>query len=454
MSDKTNSREGFSSKFGVIAAAAGSAVGLGNIWRFPYVAGENGGGAFLLVYLGFVLTIGLSVMLAEFIIGRRAQKNALGAFRVLAPKSLWWLIGLMGIVAAFVIFAFYSTIAGWTLEYLVQAAANGFSGKDASQINEMFITFQHSLARPLIWQVAFIVLTAVIVVAGVQKGIEKYTKFLMPALFVLIIVLCIRALTLDGASQGLIFLFKPDFSKITGKVILEALGQAFFSMSIGMGALITYGSYIKKDNHLPKTAFQVVIADTMVAILAGIMIFPAVFAFGLSPNAGTGLVYQVLPNLFQQMTGGYVFAILFFLLLAIAALTSTISVLEVLVAWASEELKMPRRKATLVLSTLVAILGVFATLSFSNLSEVKIFGNGIFELMEKFAANTLLPLGGFFIVIFVGWKLGGKIVADELTNSNTIKVRFLKIFMFIVRYIAPVAILLVLFNSLGILKIG
>ena len=443
-------RDGFTSKFGVIAAAAGSAVGLGNIWRFPYVAGENGGGAFLLIYLVFILTIGVSVMLAEFIIGRRAQRNALGSFRKLAPKSAWWLVGLMGIVAAFIILAFYSTISGWTLEYLMQAISNGFSGKDTSQINEMFVNFQQSAGRPLMWQMIFMVLTAVIVMAGVQKGIEKYTRFLMPALFVLIIVMCIRAITLPGASDGLGFLFKPDFDKLNGKVILEALGQAFFSLSIGMGALITYGSYVKKNNRLPQTAFQVALADTGVAILAGVMIFPAVFAFGIAPDAGPGLVYQVLPNIFQQMPGGYFFAILFFLLLSIAALTSTISLLEVVVAWASEELNMSRKKATILFALVIAVLGVFATLSYSGLSEVKLFGNTIFENMEKFSANILLPLGGFFIVIFLGWVMGPKIIADEVTNSGSIKMRFLKIFILIVRYIAPIAILFVFLDSMGI----
>ncbi|HKK68907.1 MAG TPA: sodium-dependent transporter, partial [Bacteroidales bacterium] len=235
-------RDGFNSKFGVIAAAAGSAVGLGNIWRFPYVAGENGGGAFLLIYVGFILTIGISVMLAEFVIGRRAQRNALGSFKKLAPGKPWWLIGLMGIVAAFVILAFYSTIAGWTFEYLIQAIGNGFSGKSTSELNQMFADFQTSTFRPILWQLLFMVFTASIILAGVQKGIEKYTKLLMPLLVLLILVMCARSLTLAGAGDGVAFLFKPDFSKISGTVILEALGQAFFSMSIGMGALITYGS--------------------------------------------------------------------------------------------------------------------------------------------------------------------------------------------------------------------
>ncbi len=444
------SRDGFSTKFGVIAAAAGSAVGLGNIWRFPYVAGENGGGAFLLVYLGFILTIGVSVMLAEFVIGRRSQSNALGAFKKLAPKSAWWLVGLMGIIAAFVILAFYTTIAGWTLEYLVQAAQNGFAGKSSEQISSMFDSFQHSTLRPIIWQLVFMGLTAGVILGGVQKGIEKYTKMLMPMLIILILIMCVRSVTLDGAKDGLSFLFKPDFSKINGNVILEALGQAFFSMSIGMGAIITYGSYVKKDNSLPKTSFQVAMADTLIAILAGVMIFPAVFAFGVQPDAGTGLVFQVLPNIFQQMPGGYVFGLIFFLLLTVAALTSTISLLEVVVAWAIEELGMKRRKATILFAVAIAFLGVLATLSFSELSEFKIFGKTIFDNLDWMSANLLLPLGGVFIVVFLGWIMGPKIIADEVTNQGQVKMTFLKLFIFIIRYLAPIAILLVFLNGVGV----
>ncbi len=443
-------RDGFNSKFGVIAAAAGSAVGLGNIWRFPYVAGENGGGAFLLIYVGFILTIGISVMLAEFVIGRRAQRNALGSFKKLAPGKPWWLIGLMGIVAAFVILAFYSTIAGWTFEYLIQAIGNGFSGKSTSELNQMFADFQTSTFRPILWQLLFMVFTASIILAGVQKGIEKYTKLLMPLLVLLILVMCARSLTLAGAGDGVAFLFKPDFSKISGTVILEALGQAFFSMSIGMGALITYGSYIKKDNYLPGTAFQVALADTGIAILAGVMIFPAVFAFGMSPEAGAGLVFQVLPNIFEAMPGGYIFGVLFFLLLSVAALTSTISVLEVVVAYAIEELNMSRKKATIVFTVAISFLGILATLSFSELSDFEIFGNGIFANLDWLSANLLLPLGGVFIVIFLGWVLGPKAIADEVTNGGSRKMRLFKAFLFIIKYVAPIAILAVFLYGIGV----
>jgi NSS family neurotransmitter:Na+ symporter len=444
-------RDSFGSKIGVVAATAGSAVGLGNIWRFPYVLGENGGGAFLIIYLCFVFAIGFPVMLAEFTIGRRAQRNALGSFKKLAPGKPWYLIGLMGIVAAFMILAFYSTIAGWTLEYLVQALINGFDGKNSDQLTRSFEVFQSGSFRPVIWQLVFMFLTAFIIYRGVKNGIEKYTKILMPLLVVLIIIICIRSLTLEGAHEGLDFLFTPDFSKIKWNVVLKALGQAAFSLSIGMGTLITYGSYIQKDNNLPATAFQVSMADTLIAILAGVMIFPAVFAFNINPAEGPGLVFIVLPNIFEQMAGGYFFSILFFLLLAIAALTSTVSVLEVVVAYFSEELNMSRRKATIIAATAISIVGIFATLSFGPLNNALIFGRTIFDWFDYLSANILLPLGAIFIVLFVGWYLGKKNVRDELSNKGELRGRFVSTFMIIVKFIAPIAITMAFIYGLGLL---
>lgn len=444
-------RDSFGSKLGVIAAAAGSAVGLGNIWRFPYVTGQNGGGAFLMVYLLFILAIGFPVMLAELTIGRRAQRNALGSFRKLAPGKPWYMVGMMGIVAAFMILAFYSTIAGWTLEYLVQAISNSFVGKSAGELKTSFETFQGGTFRPVLWQLIFMFLTGYIVYSGVKNGIEKYTKILMPVLLLLIIVICIRSVTLPGAKEGLLFLFKPDFSKITWPVILDALGQAAFSLSIGMGTLITYGSYIKKDNNLPVTALQVTALDTFIAILAGVMIFPAVFAFNIDPAEGFGLVFIVLPNIFVQMGGGYFFGIFFFILLAIAALTSTVSVLEVVVAYFSEELKMTRHRATIIASVAITFVGLFATLSFGPLKGLKLLDRTIFGWFDFLSANILLPLGAIFIVIFVGWVLGKKNVKEELSNDGTIKLPFLNIFMWIIKLVAPIAIAMVFIYGLGLI---
>lgn len=446
-----STRDSFSSKFGVIAAAAGSAVGLGNIWRFPYVLGENGGGAFLLIYLTFIIAIGLPVMLSELLIGRKGQKNAFGSFRKLAPASMWPSVGLMGIVAAFLILAFYTTISGWTLEYLYQAISNGFVNNDTKL---MFSDFKQGTFRPLFWQMIFMGLTAWIVFSGIKDGIEKYAKILMPLLFVLILALCVRSLSLPGSSQGLYFLFHPDFSKITMSVVLEALGQAAFSLSIGMGALITYGSYIRKDNNLNKTAFQVTLADTVIAVLAGVMIFPAVFALGFQPDSGAGLVFEVLPKLFLEMPGGYFFSILFFFLLSVAALTSTISVLEVVVAYFSEELNISRKKATLIGALSISILGVFATLSFSDLSEISFFGKNIFGLMEYISANILLPLGALLIVVFVGWRLSETEVFNELSNEGILTLKFFKTFYFIVKILAPIAIAAVFLNGIGFISFG
>lgn len=452
MSDNNTNRDSFGSKFGVIAATAGSAIGLGNIWRFPYVAGENGGAAFLIIYLGFVLMIGIPVMLSEFFIGRSSQKNVFGAFRRLAPGRPWYLIGLMGVGAAFMILAFYTVVAGWTLEYIYQSLINGFAGKSAVQLNDMYNSFIGSTWRPLVWFFVFMGFTSAIIMAGVHKGIEKYTKILMPLLLILLIALVVRSVTLPGAGKGLDFLFKPDFSKISPSTILMALGQSFFSLSIGMGTLITYGSYIQKNDNLGYTAFSVAMADTFIAILAGIAIFPAVFAFNIAPGSGEGLVFITLPNIFNQMPGGYFFSLIFFILLTVAALTSTISVLEVIVAFFVEELKLKRKIATLFAAGSVSVIGVFCVLSFSSMAEMKIFGLTIFQLLDFSSANIFLPAGGFFIVLFVAWFINRKIVRNELTNEGELKGRYIPFYLFVIKFIAPFAIAFIFLQGVGIIR--
>jgi NSS family neurotransmitter:Na+ symporter len=446
-------RDSFGSKFGVIAATAGSAIGLGNIWRFPYVAGENGGGAFLLIYLLFIVVIGLPVMLSELSIGRSTQRNPFGAFKLLKPNTRWFWIGIMGIAAAFMINAFYSVIAGWTLEYLIKAVTNQFAGKNAVEVTALFNQFQDSNWRPLFWTIMFVALSASVVLAGVQKGIEKYTKILMPVLFVLIIILNIRSITLPGAKEGLEFLFRPDFSKIKPSSIIEALGQAFFSLSIGMGTLITYGSYINRKDNLASSATAVAFTDTLIAILAGVAIFPAVFAFGINPASGPDLVFLTLPNIFAQMAGGYFFAIIFFFLLVVAALTSTISILEVVVAYFSEELSMSRKKATFLASLGIALLGILCSLSLNKVPSLSISGTNLFGILEYVSANVLLPLGGFLIVIFVAWFFGKNKLKSELSSLSNYKVKYFSIYLFIIKYIAPLAIALVFLNGLGIVKL-
>ena len=442
------SRDGFGSKLGIIAAAAGSAVGLGNIYRFPCELGNNGGGAFLLVYLLIVLCLGVPVMLSEFIIGRRAQKNPIGAFRLLKPRSGWPVIGYMGVLCAFVIMAFYSTVAGWTLEYIVKSVGDQFRGKDLAVIEKEFADFHDMGWKNVMWQGVFIFLTGFVVFKGVADGIEKYAKILMPLLVVILLVLGVRAITLPGASDGLTFLFKPDFSKITGSVLISALGQAFFSLSMGMGVLITYGSYIKKDDNLTTTAISVTLADTLIAVLAGVVIFPAAFSFGVQPTAGMGLVFSTLPMIFNQMAGGYFFCIIFFVLLAVAALTSTISLLEVIVAYFVEELHISRRWATVFASLGCMALGVFASLSLKGDTSLTIGGLSFFDGLDFVSAKILLPIGAFFIVVFVGWILGKKVFNEEITNDGKLKLSVKGVIYFIIKYLAPIAIAVIFVTGL------
>ncbi|MBN2806814.1 MAG: sodium-dependent transporter, partial [Prolixibacteraceae bacterium] len=424
-------RDSFGSRFGVIAATAGSAIGLGNIWRFPYIAGENGGGAFLLIYLAFILVIGIPVMISELTIGRATQRNPFGAFRILKPGSKWFFIGIMGIAAAFMINAFYSVVAGWTLEYLVKALTNQFSGKNAVEINTLFSDFQQSSWKPLFWTIIFITLSASIVLAGVKKGIERFSKILMPLLLLIIVILGVRAVTLPNAMEGLVFLFRPDFSKIETSSILVALGQAFFSLSIGMGTLITYGSYISKRENIASSAVSVAFADTLIAVLAGVAIFPAVFAFGISPASGPDLVFLTLPNIFAQMTGGYVFALLFFFLLVVAALTSTISILEVVVAYFVEELNMKRWLATLLASAGIAVLGILCSLSLYKVPGLSLGNRNLFTILEDTSSNIFLPLGGMLIVIFVAWFFGRDKLKAELSAQGLYRVKYFRIFLLI-----------------------
>lgn len=448
MSEEKKKRDGFGSKIGIIAAAAGSAIGLGNIYRFPCELGNNGGAAFLLVYLAVVIFLGIPVMLSELVIGRRSQSNAVGAFKKLAPKSAWPIVGYMGVLCGFIIFAFYSTVSGWTLEYIIKAVTNSFQGKDLAAMEQDFTDFHNMGWRNVMWQAIFIFLTGFVVFKGVQNGIERYAKILMPLLLVILIVLGIRSVTLPGAKEGLSFLFHPDFSKIDGNVLISALGQGFFSLSLGMGALITYGSYIKKKDNLTSTAFSVVLADTLIAVLAGLVIFPAAFSFGIRPTAGMGLVFNTIPMIFNQMTGGYIFCIIFFVLLAIAALTSTISLLEVVVAYLSEELHINRKWSTVWACVATLFIGSFASLSLMENTPFAIGGRTVFDLMDFVSSNILLPLGGVLIVIFVGWRLGKAKFFEEVTNEGTIKASLKKVIFFIIRYLAPIAITIVFISGL------
>lgn len=445
-------RATFGSKLGVIMATVGCAVGLGNIWRFPYMIGQNGGAAFLAIYIICIILLGLPVMLSEFFIGRFTRKNAAGAFKVLAPGTKWSLIGYNGVLASFLILGFYSVVAGWTLEYIMQAVTGSLSDKAPEAFAQDFKLFSTEIFRPILWTVTFIGLTHFIVVSGVKEGIERTSKVMMPILFLILLALCIRSVTLPNASEGLYFLFKPDFSKITSAVVLSAMGQAFFSLSIGMGCLITYSSYFSKDTKMQITALQVTILDTLVAVMAGIMIFPAVFSFGIAPTAGPELVFITLPNVFQQLPMGAIWSLVFFLLLALAALTSTISLHEVATAYVHEEYQITRTKAAWFVSGGVMVLGILSSLSIGIWKEYTLFGLTFFDLLDYLTAKIMLPFGGMLICIYLGNRVDRKILKEELTNKGTVPFYFFNTYAFFMKYIAPIAIGMIFLNELGIIQ--
>ena len=445
-------RATFGSKIGVILATVGCAVGLGNIWRFPYMLGENGGAAFLLVYISCILFLGIPVMITEFFIGRYSRKNAAGAFKVMAPGTKWSVIGYNGVTAAFLILGYYAVVSGWTLEYIVQAFSGSLEGKNATDFADEFTAFSTGVFRPILWTVVFIALTHIIIISGVKEGIERASKVMMPVLFLILIALCVRSATLPGASEGLTFLFNPDFSKIDSSVVLSAMGQAFFSLSIGMGCLITYASYFGKQTNLQTTALQVTILDTLVAVLAGVMIFPAVFSFGIEPTTGPELVFITLPNVFEQLPFGNIWSFVFFVLLALAALTSTISLHEVSTAYVHEEYHVSRKKAAVIVSIGVTILGILSSLSMGLLKSYTLFGLNFFNLLDFVTAKIMLPLGGMMICIFTAKRVDKLLLKEEVTNHGTIRFYFFNTYAFFVKYIAPIAIGLIFFNELGLLK--
>lgn len=443
-------RGAFKSKFGVLAAMAGSAVGLGNLWRFPYLVGTNGGAAFIIIYLVIVLTICIPIMYSEFIIGRRSGANAFGAMRILAPGSKWTIIGVLSVLASFTILAFYSVVGGWTLDYLARALTFKFSNLSQEELGALFNSIVTSNMEPIIFMLVFILVTVLVVIAGIEKGIEKYTKIMMPALFIMVLIIAIRSVTLPGAGDGIRFLFKPDFSQVTGKTMLDALGQAFFSLSLGMGCILTYGSYVKKSENIVQMSFLTSISDSMFALIAGLAIMPAVFAFGIQPSEGPGLVFVVLPHIFEQITFGSILAILFFFALFIAAITSSISMFEVLVAYLKEEFKLSRKKASFIIMGIVCFFGILCSLSEGTLGNIKILGLNIFDMFDKLSANILLPLGGLLIVVYVGWRLPRADFNDEITSGGILKLgkRFISLSYYIIKYVTPLVIGVVMLKGL------
>lgn len=450
---QTTGRGNFGSRLGVILASAGSAVGLGNIWRFPTEVGRNGGAAFILVYLCCVFLLALPVMISEFIVGRSSRSNTVGAYRTLAPGKPWVVAGFMGVLGGILVLSFYSVVAGWTLHYTIQSFGLKLMGNQ--DFGEVFNTFVTNPWKPLVYQFVFLLLTHFVVARGVESGIERFSKVMMPVLLVIILLLSCFSLTLPGARDGLVFLLKPDFSKVTTKVVLSAMGQAFFSLSVGIGCLATYASYFKRETRLVNSALSVCAIDSMVAIMSGFIIFPAAFSVaGVQVDSGPGLVYITLPHVFNMVFEnipfiGYLFSGLFYILLLLAALTSTISMHEIATAFFRENYKLSRRVSATVVTLICLLLGTACCLSFGPWSEVKIWGMGFFDLFDFLTAKFMMPLGGILITMFVEWYLDRKLVVDELTNGGTLKVRGLSFLLFLVRWVAPIGVGIVFLNELA-----
>ena len=447
----TMERENFGTKFGVLVAMAGSAIGLGNLWRFPYLVGSYGGAAFIFVYIICVFVLCLPILFSEVIVGRRSHANAFGAFKKLAPGSRWKWLGALSVLTPLIIVSYYSVVGGWGVEYFFKSVTFEFTdGMTQSQLGTLFSSFTSSVWAPLMGHTIFLLMTALIVISGVKSGIEKFGKVMMPMLFVLIVIIAVRAVTLPGAAEGLAYLFKPDFSKIDASVCSAALGQAFFSLSLGMGTMLTYGSYVSKKENIAASSSYTAISDTIFALLASCAIMPAVFAFGLDPEEGPSLVFETLPFIFSNMSLGAFVAILFFLALIVAALTSSISLYEVVVAYLVEEKHYTRKGAAILVFVVAWVLGILCSLSFGPLSEFRIFGQTVFNLFDKLSANFLMPLGGLLIVIFVGWVMKKSDVIDEFTNGGSLKanVRVSGFVYFLIRYICPLAVLAVFLTAL------
>ena len=447
-------RGSFGSKLGIVLATAGSAVGLGNIWRFPYMTGQNGGAAFLLMYVGCILLLGVPGMISEFIVGRHAQTNAARAYDKLSEGRPWKLVGHLGILTSTIILGFYAVVAGWCLQYLFASISGQIQG-DSQYVQQYFVDFSGNVWKPVLFGLLFILMTHHIVVRGVRGGIEKASKLLMPILLILLVILVIASCMLPGAMEGVKFLLYPDFSKINGNVALEALGQAFFSLSLGTACLCTYASYFSPKTNLLYSAGQIALLDTMIAILSGLLIFPAAAAVGISADSGPSLIFITLPNVFQQAFGslpvvGYVVSIMFYALLVFAALTSTISMHEIGTAFFTEEFHMPRKYAAWVLTIIASVLCVLCSWSVGAV-DIKVLGVSLMDFCDQLTANVMLPLGGMLACLFVGWYIPRQLVFDEFTNNGQHNQMFYRVFLFAVRYVCPVCIILVFLHQLHIL---
>ena len=442
-------QEKWSSKMGFILAAAGSAIGLGAIWKFPYMAGENGGGAFLILFIAFTLLIGAPILMSEFVIGRHAKKDAIRAYKAISPNKHWQLLGIGGVAASILLLSFYSVVGGWILSYLGRALFGMVTANN--QFEQLFAQIIENPNESLVAQSIFMILTVLVVQGGIHKGIERASKIMMPALFLLFLILAIRSLTLDGAMEGVTFLLQPDFGKLSAESLLKALGQAFFALSVGLSVMVTYASYLNDSDNLGKSALSVVGLNILISILAGLVIFPAVFALGFDPTSGPGLVFVVLPAVFSELAYGGIFFLIFMVLLLFATLTSAFSILEITVAVISRENPSKRKRSTWFAGIATFLIGIPSALSFGMLSDFTIFGKTPFDLADFITSNLALPLGSLFISLFVGYAMDRKVVYAELQKGSRITARAFYAWYFTVRYLCPIAITAVLLYSVGLL---
>jgi len=448
-------REQWTSKLGFILSAAGSAIGLGAIWKFPYMTGMSGGGAFFMIFLIFTIFVGFPILLAEFIIGRGSQKDAISAYSFYAPGTQWHIIGIIGMITSFILLSFYSAIGGWILFYMVKTVSGALSGLSDSEYGAVF---DHYIADPqiaVISQFIFMLITIVIVSKGIQKGIEKASKIMMPALFIAFIILIIRSLTLDNAMEGVAFFLYPDFSSLTSRTILFALGQSFFSISVGVSVMVTYSSYLSKKEDLTKSAFTIVTMNIIISLLAGLAIFPAVFSFGFEPTEGPGLLFVVLPAVFNKMPFGAFFLLIFLLLFLFATLTSAFSMLEIIVASMTKKDPSKRKKVTWITGILIFLVGVPSALSFGLLSDVTIFGQTIFDFLDSMVSNILMPLGALAIAVFTFTRIPKETLFREISVGSTKRNQLFALWFLVIKYVVPVAITIVFLDVIGLFdKVG
>ena len=450
-----SNRGSFGSKLGMILATAGGAVGLGNVWRFPYMAGQEGGAAFILVYIGSVLLLGIPCMISEFIIGRHGASNTARAYTKLANGTAWKWVGFLEVLTGFLITGYYAVVSGWCLQYVYASIIGELHG-DANYVTQYFQEFAADPFRPVLWTVVIFLICHFVIIHGVRGGIEKASKVMMPLLFILLLIIVVASCLLPDAGKGVEFLLKPDFGKVDRNVFLNALGQSFYSMSIGMGCICTYASYFSRQTNLFKSALQISVIDLMVAVLAGLMIFPAAFSVGISPDSGPSLIFITLPNVFQQAFGdmpvvSYIISVLFYALLVLAALTSTISMHEIGTAMIYEERKMTRSKGAWIETVTCSIIAVFCSLSQGAVPGLGFFGKDFLTNCDNFTAQLLMPLASIITCLFLGWYVPKKIVRDEFTNWGTVSGRLFPVFLFMIRFVSPICILLIFLHQFGVI---